>query len=224
MMGWLTVKNWSDFQHYNDRNPPWIKLHRPLLDNYEFCGLPDHAKAHLMLIWLLASQNAGRVPDDPKFLKDKLSLNRPLDLSILIASGFLIPEQDASKPLGLGEKRTKEGEKRRARHAMPDGFGISDAVRRWALAEGHDQIEASLAYFRDYVSANGKIYADWDAALRNCIKADWGNARALARRATVGGGVAPPKPAKKCAKCGKPATGWDGYDFCDEHEPVREAA
>ena len=32
----LTVRNWSDFQHYKDRSPPWIRLHRDLLDNYEF--------------------------------------------------------------------------------------------------------------------------------------------------------------------------------------------
>jgi len=27
----LRVKNWGKFQHYKDRNPPWIKLHRGLL-------------------------------------------------------------------------------------------------------------------------------------------------------------------------------------------------
>jgi hypothetical protein len=30
---YLRVKNWSEFQHYKDRNPPWIKLHRTLLDH-----------------------------------------------------------------------------------------------------------------------------------------------------------------------------------------------
>ena len=222
-MGWLTVKNWAEFQHYNDRNPPWIKFHRALLDDYEFCSLPDHAKAHLVLIWLLASQSNGRIPDDPEFLHKKLSLNRKLDLSILIAHGWLIPEHDASKTLGPEEKRTKATEKRRGRRPMPDGFGISDAVREWAKAEGHDHIEASLAYLRDYATANAKQYADWDAALRNCIKGDWGNARANARRA-AGGGIVPPKPAKKCAKCDAAAVGWDGYDFCAAHEPRARAA
>ena len=31
-----TPKNWSDFQHYKERNPPWIRLHRSLLDNFEW--------------------------------------------------------------------------------------------------------------------------------------------------------------------------------------------
>lgn len=25
------VRNWEQFQHYKDRNPPWIKLHFALL-------------------------------------------------------------------------------------------------------------------------------------------------------------------------------------------------
>ena len=32
----FSVKNWDEFQHYKDRNPPWIKLHNHLLDDYEF--------------------------------------------------------------------------------------------------------------------------------------------------------------------------------------------
>ena len=28
----LIPKNWSQFQHYKGRRPPWIKLHRALLD------------------------------------------------------------------------------------------------------------------------------------------------------------------------------------------------
>jgi hypothetical protein len=58
-MNYLRVKNWTEFQHYKDRNPPWIKLHRTLLDDYEFSRLQDASKAHLMLIWLFASQKDG---------------------------------------------------------------------------------------------------------------------------------------------------------------------
>jgi hypothetical protein len=38
-MRFLQVKNWRSFQHYGKRNPPWIKLHRALLDDYAFCAL-----------------------------------------------------------------------------------------------------------------------------------------------------------------------------------------
>jgi uncharacterized phage protein (TIGR02220 family) len=117
-MDYLRIKNWAEFQHYKDRNPPWIKLHRALLDNYEFCSLQDAQKAHLVMIWIHASQNDGLVPKDAEFLQQKLSIKK-LDLDVLIAKGFLIPEQDASKALAdckqdatkharLEEKRREE--------------------------------------------------------------------------------------------------------------------
>lgn len=98
-MEWLTVKNWSEFQHYKDRNPPWIKLHRALLDDYEFSALPDAAKGQLILIWLFASQNEGKIPHDAKFLEKKLGLTDACELLAMVEMGFLIPEQVASKPL-----------------------------------------------------------------------------------------------------------------------------
>jgi hypothetical protein len=98
-LDYLRVKNWDTFQHYKDRNPPWIKMHRGLLDDYEFGRLQDASKAHLMMIWLFASQNGGRVPADPRFLQAKLSLDKQPDLNVLVEQGFLIPEQTASPPL-----------------------------------------------------------------------------------------------------------------------------
>jgi hypothetical protein len=98
-VNYLRIKNWEEFQHYKDRNPPWIKLHRTLLDDYEFSCLQDASKAHLMLIWLFASQCEGRIPDDPKFLQKKLGLSSVPDLKTFIDHGFLIPEQSASTTL-----------------------------------------------------------------------------------------------------------------------------
>ncbi len=85
----LTVKNWNTFQHYGKRNPPWIKLHRAILDDYGFCSLHDAAKAHLMLLWLYASQHNGQIPHDVQFLERKLDVTS-LDLDAFIAGGFLI--------------------------------------------------------------------------------------------------------------------------------------
>lgn len=87
----LQVKNWHQFQHYGKRNPPWIKLHRAVLDDYAFCALPDVSKSHLMLLWLYASQNNGKIPADVPFLERKLSITG-LDLSALTEAGFLCKE------------------------------------------------------------------------------------------------------------------------------------
>ncbi len=65
--GTITIKNWKRFQHYAHRNPPWIKLHRTLL-NPEDCpwyrGLSDNTARFLVELWLLASRDNGKLPFD----------------------------------------------------------------------------------------------------------------------------------------------------------------
>lgn len=55
----ITPKNWGTFQHYKDRSPKWIKLHRALLDDFVFNRLPTASKALAPFLWLLASEYEG---------------------------------------------------------------------------------------------------------------------------------------------------------------------
>ncbi len=59
----LQPKNWAVFQHYKDRSPPWIKLHRDLLINRDFICLPLASKALAPLLWLLASESKDGIFD-----------------------------------------------------------------------------------------------------------------------------------------------------------------
>ena len=62
----LKVKNWETFQHYKNRNPPWIRLYRGLLDDIEFNSLSGNAAKHLVMIWLVAAESSeldGSIPD-----------------------------------------------------------------------------------------------------------------------------------------------------------------
>lgn len=90
-----TVRNWADFQHYKDRNPPWIKLHKGLLDNREFHCLPVASRALAPMIWLLASEDVkGRVDCSPENLAFRLRCNTDdvnAGLNPLIEAKFLIP-------------------------------------------------------------------------------------------------------------------------------------
>jgi hypothetical protein len=58
------IKGWGEFQHYRDRRPPWIKLHRTLLDNREYHLLSDGSGKALPLIWIMASDFDGELPDN----------------------------------------------------------------------------------------------------------------------------------------------------------------
>ena len=58
----MKVKNWTKFQHFKDRRPPWIKLYRDLLDDVEWHGLDPKAAKCLTMLWLIASEDEGRLP------------------------------------------------------------------------------------------------------------------------------------------------------------------
>ena len=95
----IHVRNWEKFQHYKDRQPPWIKLYNQLLTDYEFSCLQDASKAHLIGIWLLASQMNNVMPNDPKWIAQRINATGKIDLKPLIDGGFLRVEHDASETL-----------------------------------------------------------------------------------------------------------------------------
>lgn len=120
----FSVKNWDEFQHYKDRNPPWIKLHNHLLDDYEFEMLGDAAKGHLLCIWMLASRTKNEMPLDDKWITKKIGASNKVNLQALVNAGFLVVEHDASTLLHTEsqlatvsvpseEKRREETEKSR---------------------------------------------------------------------------------------------------------------
>lgn len=119
----LTPKDWDTFQHYKDRSPPWIKLHKTLLNNFEFRCLPDASRALAPLLWLLASEYENGVIDaSEEKLCFRLHLTKKeLYESIhpLVESGFFAIEQDASTTLAPCkqnarlEREEREGEKER---------------------------------------------------------------------------------------------------------------
>ena len=53
----MKIKHWSEFQHFKDRTPPWIKLYRHLLDDPEWHELSGDDAKTLIMIWLIASED-----------------------------------------------------------------------------------------------------------------------------------------------------------------------
>jgi len=88
-MKYIKIKNWEKFQHYKDRTPPWIKLHRDLLTDYDFSVLPDALKGQLSMLWILASQLDNNIPNDIKFISNKINATCDVDIGMLIDRGFI---------------------------------------------------------------------------------------------------------------------------------------
>ena len=85
----LYVKNWHTFQHYKDRNPPWIKLHRSILNDSDFISMPEGAQYELIRVWILAASGSGAVPRRLGLLRQMTGLRRVRYLDLLIQKGFL---------------------------------------------------------------------------------------------------------------------------------------
>src|SRR5260370_31674523 len=92
MASYFRIRNFERFQHYKDRNPPWIRLYGALWRDRAFFRLPDAVKAHLIGLFALAARLDNRIPDDPEWLAHELCAFGPLALAPLVASGFPIPD------------------------------------------------------------------------------------------------------------------------------------
>lgn len=111
MSTYLRIRQWNEFQHYKDRDPPWIKLHRKLLTSQTWVSSDDASRALAIALMLLAAGTDNKIPADPAYLKRVAYLNSEPDWMPLVRNGFvdLIGENgevlaDASKTLA---KRTE---------------------------------------------------------------------------------------------------------------------
>ena len=132
----LQPKNWAVFQHYKDRCPPWIKLHRDLLNNRAYICLPIASKALAPMLWLLASESKDGVFDGsldelvfrlhitPKEYQDGVKPLIDNDFFILV-SGVLAERKHNAIPETEGETET-ETKKKATSVAPPEG--VSDSV------------------------------------------------------------------------------------------------
>lgn len=131
----LIPKNWRAFQHYGNRRPPWIKLHRELLDDREFMSLPMASKAIAPLLWLLASESEdGSFDADSEELAFRLriaSKDVESGLKPLIDNGFFLDASTLLAPclqLASPDKETereKEKEKKQ-KVEIPEFIPLQD--------------------------------------------------------------------------------------------------
>ena len=123
MMLTITIPNWEKLQHYKDRNPPWIKLRRSLIedpDNFvRWSETSSDAAKLLVELWLLASMTLdGCLQYASKTLAFKLHRGEEIDklLQELHVRGWIILDDsvllaECLQP-AIPETET-EGEKRR---------------------------------------------------------------------------------------------------------------
>ena len=176
------VKNWKKFQHFKDRRPPWIKLYRDLLDDPDWHELSgDEAKA-LVMIWLVASENDGNLPDNRKLafrlridegqVETHLKyLSHWLDLDDIDAASSQYPS-DPPDSVGVMEKQLPvlSDERTSRTPEMAENLDVPLAVHeigRWrsALEKSSDTERDYAAKFPQNVVRVTPGTPQWDAWL-----------------------------------------------------------
>jgi len=185
----LQPKNWAVFQHYKDRCPPWIKLHRDLLNDRSYMRLPIASKALAPMLWLLASESKDGVFDGsldelvfrlhitPKEYQDGVKPLIDNDFFILV-SGVLAERKQVAIPETETEGE-KETEKKATFVAPPEG--VSNSV--WQEFKNLRKVKKAPITQRaiDSIASEAKkINWTLEKALEECVirgwqsfKADW---------------------------------------------------
>jgi len=126
----MKIKNWSKFQHFKDRKPPWVKLYRDVLDDMEWYELDPLASKVLIMCWLIASEDDGCLPNS-KTLAFRLRMTEKQTIDCLNKlSHWLeqddinaISEQYQSDSLEREAETETKREKKATGVACPDGVG-----------------------------------------------------------------------------------------------------
>ena len=182
----LQPKNWAVFQHYKDRCPPWIKLHRDLLNDRSYMHLPIASKALAPMLWLLASESKDGVFDGsldelvfrlhitPKEYQDGVKPLIDNDFFIIV-SGVLAERKQVAIPETETETET-EGEtetKKKATIVAPPE-GVSDSV--WQEFKSLRKAKKAPITQRaiDAISSEANK-AGWtlEKALEECVVRGW---------------------------------------------------
>ena len=158
----ISITNWDRFQHYAHRRPPWIKVHRELLDNRQWFELSPDASKLLVECWLIASEaepSEGGVIDKDlgdlafRLRRDEASMKASLEE--LVAQGFietdstaLAPRRQGAAPEGETEGETDKRQRRSP--AYTDDFEqVWSCHRRGPKAKAFEAYKGAL---RDGVS------------------------------------------------------------------------
>lgn len=174
----LTPKKWEEFQHYKDRAPSWVKLHKRLLDDFAFHRLPVASKALAPMLWLLASEYDGGVIEasleEVAFRMHMTPGELAEALNPLVEAKFFELEQDASSALAgckqeasLEKEREEEKRKRERATSAPDRFddfwkgypktpvmSKKEALASWKKLSPDDQSAAiaALSPFKEWLA------------------------------------------------------------------------
>ena len=209
----MKIKNWSKFQHFKDRKPPWVKLYRDVLDDMEWYELDPLASKVLVMCWLIASEDDGCLPNS-KTLAFRLRMTEKQTIDCLNKlSHWLeqddinaISEQYQTDSLETEKETETKKEKKATSVATPEGVSLDTwqdfkNLRKVKKAPITERVIEQLKAEAD------KAGYSLEAALLECVtrgwqafKADWVAVKPqMQNKWDVAGITTPPPPNQDAA-------------------------
>jgi hypothetical protein len=178
----LRIKNWSEHQHFKDRNPPWIKLHKAILERLDINALSDSSFRVLIGLWLLASEDkdrTGALPPAPEIAFRLRITEKALGQALTSLKSFLIQDDinaisercQGDAPEKRREEAEKEAEKKAAKPAYIV-FGEFQNVRltqaeydKLCTKHGEPRAKAGIAELGAWLKRTGRRRSDHYACM-----------------------------------------------------------
>ena len=89
-MNFISVRNWTKFQHYKSRTAPWLKFYRDMLDTPFWIMENDASKLLAVCLLVLALRTDNKIPADPKYILKFAHLEaKAVDFAPLLRNGFI---------------------------------------------------------------------------------------------------------------------------------------
>ena len=203
MPSFLVPKNWGEFQHYKDRSPPWIRLHKKLLDDYDYQSLPIASRALAPMLWLLASDSADLKSGAIEFAPEKIAFRLRMAekdlvdaLKPLLDKGFFDVSGDAidllaeCKQIAVPETETETETEKRQRQkkarvprfdaqAHLESLGVDSLVARdWLTLRKAKKAEPTETAFAGVKAEADKAGVSLEEAIRTCCMRGWAGFKA----------------------------------------------
>lgn len=178
----MKIKNWSKFQHFKDRRPPWIKLYRDLLDDIDWHQLDPFASKVLVMCWLIASEEDGNIPDN-KTLAFRLRMSEKQTSECISKLSHWLEHDDINviseqyqhdAPETERETEKEERQKSNRGSRLPVDFSLPTDWIAFCQEERQDlNPQKVFAEFKDYwtaLPAGKATKTDWTATWRNWVR------------------------------------------------------
>ena len=171
-MQYLKIKNWKKYQHYKDRNPPWIKFYHSILDDYIYSCLQDDSKLLLITLLLLAGKTNNKIPYDIKWIQNKSMIKKKINLKELLSSGFVFIDDGDSNLIAdeYQDATLRREEKIKRREEKKFVPPTVDDVIKYFQENGYSEKSGKNAFYYyeegDWKDSRGQSVRNWKQKMR----------------------------------------------------------